>query len=40
MRVVIVVPAFAERQNGDEPVIRRIIRRFKAAFAEQMRQRN
>ena len=37
--VMIVVPAFAERQPRDKPVVRRIVFRRKRALAGVMRQR-
>ncbi len=36
---MVVVPAFAERQNGDKPVVCRIVRRVKRSRAENVRQR-
>ena len=37
--VMIVVPAFAERQKRDKPVVSRIVLRFKRTFSENMGER-
>lgn len=36
---MIIVPAFAESENRNKPIVGRIVRRFKAAFAVKMRER-